>query len=176
MPSGQRKGINPESALGKRLAKRTEGNLRADAKAFRDKFVTEYLVDFSAINAYRRAGGGEEGKAARNRAYELTQEPYVAQQIRKCIDDADEKTLVTRKRILAGLVREANRDEPGSQHGARVSAWSKLAGIMGMDVKRVEASVGVRAGVLIVPATEDGETWEKRAAAMQQALRDAVRT
>lgn len=174
--AGKKTGLDPNSRLGKTLSKRTEENLRASQKVFRDKFITEYLIDFNAAQAYLRAGGKKQGKALYNAAYELTHEPYVASQIRKCIDDADEKNLVTRKRILAGLVREANRDGMGSQHGARVNAWGKLASIMGMEVRRVEANVGIRAGVLIVPATEDMATWEQRSAAAQLALKEAVRT
>lgn len=170
------RGIDPASGLGKKLAGRTEDNLTPAMKMFRDRFISEYLYDYSAVNAYRRAGGTAGGRQAYNIAYELTHEPYVAKKIQEAIDSAEEKELVNRNRVLAGLAREANREGMGAQHGARVSAWATLVKVFGMDRQIVEASLALRGGILIVPATDNVETWDERSRKAQKMLKESVRS
>ena len=35
--------------------------------------------------------------------------------------------------VVAGLLKEAEREDEGATHGARVSAWAALAKHLGMD-------------------------------------------
>lgn len=172
---------DPESGFSKQMAKRTEENLSPAMKKRRDHFISEYLVDFNAAQAFIRMKAEEEpfkeidAAAAAAGGYSFTREPYVAKKIQEALEAMEEANIVTRKRVLGGLLREANYHGVGAQHGARVSSWTKLAGILKMDVKQVEASVALRGGVMIVPATEDGAGWEARAAEAQAALKEEVR-
>lgn len=175
-PAPRKRGLDPNSKLGAKLALRTEANLSPAALEFRRRFISEYLIDFNAAGAYRRAGGKGKGKQVYNMAYELTHEPYVALKIREAVDAAEEKELVNRNRVIAGLVREANYNSIGAQHGARVTAWSRLGAFLGMETKRVEANLALRGGVLVVPMTETNETWAERAAEAQRILKETVRT
>lgn len=174
----RRTAINPHSSTRARLSRRTEENLRSDAKLFRDKFIAEYLIDFNAAAAYLRAGGTAKAKSAQhyNTAYYLTQEPYVAKKIQEAVDAAEASGLVNRNRVIAGLVREANYHSLGASHGARVSSWGKLATILGMDTKRIEMNLSARVGILVVPMTDALESWEARSIAAQAALKLAVRS
>lgn len=164
---------DPNSRTSRRAASKTADNLRDDAKAFRDRFILEYLRDFNATQAYIRAGGTSARPT--KAGYEIKCEAYVAKAIADAIDALDEAAVTTRQRILAGLVREANHVGGDSSHGARVTAWSKLAGLMGLEAPQVEAAQALRGGVLIVPATQKVDDWEKRSAAAQQALKDEVK-
>lgn len=166
---------DPNSKNQQRLAKRTEENLTTAAKVFRDIFIAEYLVDYNAYQAYRRAGGTAKAKNGYKIAYEMTLEPYVCKKIRECIDLAEEKQLINRQRIIAGLVREANYNGMSASHGARVTSFATLAKIMGMDQRQVAANLSMRGGILIVPQTDDLQTWEARSASAQRALKEAVR-
>lgn len=172
---------DPDSGFSKLIGKRTEENLSPAMKKRRDHFISEYLVDFNAAQAFIRMKAEEEpfkeidAAAAAAGGYSFTREPYVAKKIQEALEDMEEANIITRKRVLGGLIREANYHGVGAQHGARVSSWSKLAGILRMDVKIVEQNVGLRGGVMIVPQTEDGESWEARAAGAQAALKEDVR-
>ena len=65
------------------------------------------------------------------------------------MDEINEESIVTRKDVLAGLLREAN-DMGGSQ-SARVAAWKALGKILGMEIDR---SIAMNVGVN-VPAPLD---------------------
>lgn len=179
-----RQPYNPESSEAKRR------NRKVDAQSYgkngdlqlRDRFITEYLRDFNQGNAYVRALGPEEVErrqykrsTCQNMGYMLRHEPYVAAKIAEAVQAMEEEHIVNRKSILAGLVKEANYDEFDSQHGARVSAWSMLAKIMSMDVKRIEANLSSRGGILVVPGSQSVDDWEKRSGDAQRKLKEAVR-
>ena len=91
------------------------------------------------------------------------------------LDELKEEQIVNRQEILSGLKREANYDGYDSQHGARVSAWTQLGKFVGMDTKRVEVNLASQGGVLIVPASQTVDDWEKRSAEAQRALKESVR-
>lgn len=165
---------DPESKTSKRLARRTEANLTPRMREFRDQFIAEYLIDFVGSRAYLRAGGENTAQPAQM-AHQLLREPYVVQTLQRMMDGMEESKLVTRNRVLAGLMREANYTAISASHGARVSAYSKLATILGLDAKQTERGLSLRGGVMIVPATESTDSWEKRAAAAQAALKEDVR-
>ena len=121
-----------------KLAERTEDGITPTMKARRDAFVLEYLVDFKQTAAAIRMG--TPAGSAPQRASEYMHEPYVLQQIQLKLEEMEEAHIVTRNRILAGLLREAGFEAPGASHAARVNAWGKLAGILGMEVKKLELS------------------------------------
>lgn len=92
----------------------------------------------------------------------------------------DEHEILTRDRVLAGLFIEA-ADRFGPTSGAsRVSAWSKLAQLTGMEaaVKRtddLQKELAAPGGVLMVPFVSSIEQWEQAAMAQQARLKSDVR-
>lgn len=164
---------NPNSKTSRKLAARTEDRLTPAMKDRRDRFIAEYLVDFHGPNAILRSGGAS--STAAKMAYEFLREPYVTRRIREVIDSMEEADLINRKRILAGLIREANYTGIGASHGARVSAYSKLASILGMDAPQ-KVQHQVSGGVMVIPVTANLSDWETVAEQKQLALKEDVRS
>lgn len=165
---------NGKNKQGRKLATRTEENLTPKMKSIRDKFITEYVKDFNGPLAYVRAGGPY--TTAAKMAGEFLREPYVAQRVWSVIDSMEEAEIINRKHVLAGLLREAQYQGMGASHGARVSAWSHLSKILGMEQTNINlnADVKFRGGVMLVPAP-DPMTWEQSAAEAQKQLKEDVR-
>jgi hypothetical protein len=164
---------NPNSKTSRMLASRTEDKLTPKMKLRRDMFITEFVSDFNAINAVLRSGGAT--STAAKTAYQFMREPYVQRRIKEVIDSMEEADIINRKRILAGLIREANYMGIGASHGARVSAYSKLASILGMDAPQ-KHQVQVSGGVMVVPMTTNLNDWETVAEQKQLALKEDVRS
>lgn len=173
---------NPNSANSKRLAKKTEENLTVRQQAMADEFVTQYLRDFNARYAYIRThehfNPFEEiaDSTAAAGGYSMLRWPYVARKLKDAMEAAEEKGIITRNEILFGLKRESNYMGPGSSHAARISGWGTLAKIMGMETKKLEATLAMKGGIMVVPAVDDVDDWEKRASKAQAALKEAVKT
>lgn len=158
-------------------------NLAADLthreKALRDHFVNEYLVDYDQKSAAIRVGYGS--SYANEMAVRLMQCPYVLQQIalkESTTEEEDAKAM--KRRIITGLIREANYKGPGCSPSARVAALSKLAAIQGMDAptrSKVEMTGAdgqpLGGGMFVVPGIMTVEDWEKAAEAQQRALVDS---
>lgn len=165
-----------------RLARMTEDNLTAQAKLRADRFVMQYLRDFNATQAFVRTQV-EEGKPyeeidynySMNKGYQMTRWPYVAQKIQEAMEVAEEKNILTRAEVMYGMKREAYYTGSGASHGARVGAWAALAKMLGMDQKKLEQNLAMKGGIMVVPATEDMDSWEQRAQAAQAALKEEVR-
>lgn len=142
-------------------------------KTKRDRFIAEYLIDFNGPMAWIRSGGAY--STATKMASQYLREPYVAKKIWEVIDSLEEVELINRKRVLAGLVREANFMGIGASHSARVSAYSKLASILGMDApQKIEAKVKFAGGVMLVPFVADPKEWEQKAIEAQKKLKDEI--
>lgn len=146
-------------------------------KALRDLFVKEYLVDYNAIGAAMRVGYNR--SIAKEYAVRLMDEPYVAREIAKhegATGDDVEDEAVQRKRILAGLRREANYTGPGSSQAARVAALGKLAQLYSMEpatrtkTELTGAEGQPLAGAFVIPGVLTPEQWEAAALAQQEAL------
>lgn len=93
----------------------------------------------------------------------------------------DSHELLTRERVLAGLYVEASDRFGPTSAAARVSAWSKLATLIGMDfdAKRTDdfqKELAAPGGVLMVPFVSSIEQWEQNAMSMQAQLKADVRT
>jgi len=141
-------------------------------KALRDQFVGEYLTDYSPLAAAIRIGYPK--AYAKEMAARFMEEPYVLKKIREQESTSEDVSPdVMKKRIMAGLVREANDRGPGSSQAARVAALSKLAQMHGMDAPRRTEITGADGaplgeGAFVVPGVITMEEWE-RAAEQQQA-------
>lgn len=142
----------------------------------RDSFVKEYLKDYSPINAAIRIGYSR--SIAKEYAQRFMDEPYVARKISQMeeapIEEIDETTF--KKRIMAGLYKEANNYGPGSTQAARVAAWAKLAHLQGMEpASKVKSEItgadgAPLAGTFVLPGMMTPEQWESAAAKQQEDL------
>lgn len=139
--------------------------------ALRDVFVSEYLVDYDHVAAAMRCGFNFE--LAQKWAGKFMREAYVQQQIQRLQlsrNDPESEEAFQKQWILQRLRQEASYKGPGSSHGARVAALNKLSAFYAMD-KSKDANPGQLAGgVVELPATANGEDWEKAAIGSQQAL------
>lgn len=142
-------------------------------KALRDFFINEYLVDYDAVGAAVRVGYGK--SYAKDFAQRFMQEPYVLREIQRkegSVNLQSEDPEAAKKRIIAGLTREANYRGPGSSQSARVAALSRLATLYEMDpkdkVKEPENNIGE--GTFVVPGMMTPEQWEAAAAKQQEDL------
>jgi hypothetical protein len=171
---GPRKG--KISKLGGKLSRRTLENLSPKMLEIRNKFISEFLRDWNGPMAYIRAGGP--ATTATKMASEFLREPYVSSRIWEVIDSMEEAELITRKRVIAMLVREANYMAIGASHGARVAALGKLSTILGMDQVNInvhgEVDHNIRGGVMLVPMTSPKD-WERLAGESQKQLKEEVR-
>lgn len=95
--------------------------------ALRDAFVREYLRDYSAYRAAIRLG--YKAGIAGEYAAKFMHEPYVLRKIAEL--ESNNGNVIDS--IKSGLLREANFNGPGASHGARVSAYTQLSRIEGMD-------------------------------------------
>lgn len=179
--NGSKIPLDPNSKTSQSIAKKTEANLNPKQRARADEFVLQYLIDFNATRAFIRMKGQLDPfdevdlNYAQNAGYQMTRWPYVAQRIEEAMRDAEQKNIVSVNDVLFGLKREAHYHGVGASHGARVGSWGKLATILGMDQKKVEQNLAMRGGVMIVPAIDKEDDWEKRAASTQAALKEEVR-
>lgn len=93
----------------------------------------------------------------------------------------DSHELLTRERVLAGLFLEASDRFGPTSAAARVSAWSKLAQLIGMEAEGQRAAdlkkeLSAPGGVLMVPFVSSIEDWERAAMSQQAQLKADVRT
>lgn len=139
-------------------------------KELRDKFVSEYMIDFDQTAAAIRIGFS--ASFAQTYAEKFMTEPYVRKQIAlmqtALTEDDKLEADLDRRRIRAGLMREAHYRGPGSSHAARVSALAKLASIRDMDAPtKIKSELTMRGGVMMVPGIANLDEWEKAAQASQ---------
>ena len=168
----------PELAIEAPIEDQTFG-LSIAARNLRDRFVKEYLVDYDALSAAGRVGYSRQ--FAKEYSFRFMAEPYVLQKIKNAESSTEEDNEdAMKKRILMGLIREANYRGPGCSQSARVAALSKLASIAGMDSpskSKIEMTgpdgQPLNGGMFVVPGIMTVEDWEKQAAAQQAALVDS---
>lgn len=140
-------------------------------------FAKCYLIDCDHRNAAALAFGIEDDERARRTGLDYLRHPLVLQAIQNLIPQIESEKLVTRERIMMGLLQEATYFGVGSSHSARVAAWGKLAQMTGSD-KPVdpEQDAAGRAGVMLVPMIGSIEEWESTARTEQAKLKADVRT
>lgn len=148
--------------------------MKPQDRILREAFVTEYMFDYNPLTAAFRVGF--KGASARAAAKRLMNEPGVQRLIRERMQAFDAESMVSAERILAGLLKEATREGPGSSHAARVGAWTNLAKIVGAGGPEDEpGTIKIQGGVMIVPASPaTAEDWEKGASASQAQLKRDV--
>ncbi|AIM40566.1 terminase small subunit [Vibrio phage VpKK5] len=140
------------------------------AKFKRMLFARSYIMCFNKTQAARDAGFG----APEVKGSKLSKEPYTAALIRMLMEEIEEEKIVTNREVLYGLKKEAMNEEDGSQMG-RISAWSHLAKIKGMQQPDTQVNVNNGGGVMVVGEVKSVDDWEAEAAASQSNLKDSVR-
>jgi hypothetical protein len=150
--------------------------LSEQERAVRDRFVEEYMVDFSPLNAARRVGFSN--AFAEQYAKRFMGESYVrrmikAHELRTDLDESEVEEY-DKRRIRSRLMREAH--DPYSSGAARVAALGKLMSLYGMDAPtKIQQTVEHRGGVMMVPAIASLDDWERTAVASQTKLVEASR-
>ena len=109
------------------------GNLSKTERALRDRFVDEYVKDYDAFNAALRIGYAE--AFAIQYSQQFLREPYTQKRISEVQEQLGEtgEEAQHKKRIIAGLYREANNRGMGSSHGGRVAAYNTLIKMLGLE-------------------------------------------
>ncbi len=101
-----------------------------EEKDLRDKFVSEYLEDYSAINALLRMG--YEYSYAEMYSSKFMAEPYTQKKIKELQDEIsignDEN--IHRKKVLSRLYMEAYN--PENKDATRVKALAEIAKVTGL--------------------------------------------
>lgn len=114
-------------------------------------FVVEYTKDFVAARAIARICPDSTPQQCNSLGQKYLGYGYVQLLLSLYLDEINEDAIVTRKDVLAGLLREAN-DMEGSQ-SARVAAWKAIGKILGMEIDR---SIAMNVGVNVpAPLNED---------------------
>lgn len=160
-----------------RMMARGDGRVIDKIKA--QAFAKAYLVDFDAARAVIRIGLADEAtdptKLVRM-GNDFTRNPLVLQALQAYISRIESDKIVSRERVLMGLLTEANYYGLGGSASARVAAWGKLAKILGMELPP-EDPKAARGGVMLVPYMEGGiDAWEAAAVGQQARLKADVRT
>lgn len=143
-------------------------------KDLRNRFVDEYLLDYNCKAAALRLGYSDSFASEYGQMF--IQEPYVQQRIREITMNtevnADAERDEDRRKIRAGLLREAHYHGPGSSHSARVSALGALAKIADMEADQ-KVTVKTLGGVMLVPEIADVDKWQDKATQSQGELQKA---
>jgi len=146
-------------------------------KSLRDFFVKEYLTDYDAVQAAIRVGYPK--SIAREYAVRFMEEPYVLREIAKkeAAPGTEDEEAILKKRIMAGLIREANYRGPGSSQAARVAALAKLAHLNNMEpVKKIANELTgadgqpLVGGAFVIPGLMTPEQWAIEAERQQADL------
>jgi len=167
------------SNYAKRLQGKEERGYTAQEIAKREAFIREFVKDWSVKNAAIRAGISPQ--SASKQGSELMNERYVQLRINEYIEELDEDTLIDRKKVIIGLMKEATNFGPGGSSNARVSAWKTLGKYLGMEITNVNVDVTHKGNVMIIPGTQsdghviDADEWSSTASQSQQQLKSTVR-
>lgn len=89
---------------------------------------------------------------------------------------ASEKGLKTVEQEVINKLRAlGDLEGPGSSHGARVSAWTNVGRLLGMETTKTETNVTHKGGVMMVPALTNPDQWGELAAPSQAKLKETVK-
>lgn len=115
------------------LAQHRQVDLNEEERRFRDQFVTEYLLDYSPVEACIRLGFAREFATDYSAQYmgcAYVQAEIKRREVQDNVADASSDDGI-RKRIKAGLFREAHNQF--AKPSSRIAALKALADIYGMN-------------------------------------------
>lgn len=151
-----------------------QGEYRPETKFKAQAFAKAYLIDFDHRNAAIRIGAPEDKALEIGRG--MLNDPETLQAIQAYMGSIETDKLVSRERVLMGLLKEACYHGLGASHSARVAAWGKLAKVLGMELPPEDPNKkNTQGGVMIVPMAGGIEEWERAAIGQQQQLKTDVR-
>lgn len=170
----------PQSIITAQAAKTRENSEgRPIDKIKAQAFAKSYMVDFDGPRALIRAGFAAETDSLETitrKAAKFLRNPFVLQCLQAFIARVEDDKIVSRERVLMGLLEEANYRGIGSTASARVAAWSRLAKLLGMeDDGKPDPLASTRGGVMLVPMAGGIEAWEQAAIGQQARLKADVR-
>lgn len=111
------------------------------------RFVEEYLVDLNATQAATRAGYS--AKTAKQQGQRLLTNADIQAAVSAGQNKRSQRTALTQDIVLAGLRKEAEREDESASHGARVSAWTALGKHLGLFPTKVEMA-GPEGGPIVL--------------------------
>jgi phage terminase small subunit len=149
--------------------------MNPEDKAQRRAFVAQFVKDFDSRAACLRLGYNY--SLCKTMGSQYLQCPFVQAYLDEIFNKTEIENVVSRSRVMFGLLKEATSSFFGSD---RINAWKAIAKLKGM-----EASINVnhnlnlngspnRGGVMLVPAYSMSE-WEVQAGTQQEALKADVR-
>jgi hypothetical protein len=146
----------------------------------RQEFAKAYLIDCDPTMAALRCGlaDPEDLDSARATGWYYFRQPETLAAIQAFSATLENDKIVSRDRVLMGLLEEANYRGLGSSHSARVAAWGKIAQMLGAEKPadpNAPDPTKVRGGVMLIPMAQSIEEWEGAATRSQSALKAAVR-
>lgn len=141
-------------------------------RAIYDSFVTEYLKDFDTFKACLRLG--YRADQALNFSRKFIIEPYVQfivssrlRDVELANSDTDVQNERDKNTVMAALRDVVNNGDVGE----RISAAKVLSDILGMKAPiRTENKTQMQQSVMIVPATQSIDDWERSAMEQQEKL------
>lgn len=125
-----------------------------------EAFVREYLIDFNASQAAKRAGySAKDWRSLGVLAYRLLKKDKIRSRIREEIEKRNERTEVKQDEIIRGLLDAVDKAYSMKQPMAAVRAYEVLAKHVGMleDKHKVELEGKVSFGDVIKKALEGGK-------------------
>lgn len=162
------------------LSKSVKGQLTKDVAM---AIAREYVKHGDMRHALVVTGFADEDISASQLgkiASKVRQSARFAEAFDHVVVNFNEHELLTRERVLAGLFIEASDRFGPTSAAARVTAWSKLAQLTGLeaDAKRgddLQKEMQAPGGVLLVPFVSSIEDWEQAAMSQQAQLKADVR-
>ena len=106
-------------------------------------FAQDVARGYTATAAYRNHYDVENMKATSIHVAASQLKTKVSMRIDELIGKAADVAIVDTSMVLRGLLNEAENNEEGASHGARVAAWAHLGKHLGMFVDKTELSGSV---------------------------------
>lgn len=152
---------------------RTTGGKKLSAGQLRClEFVEQYLLCFNATEAARKMGYS--GSSASSQGHDLFHHEFTQAELARRYEQQALESQGARQEIISMLYREANNHGDGSSHSARVRAQVQLSKVFGLETIQIDAKVEHGGGVMLVPASQSLDEWEKQATEQQKNLKNGA--
>lgn len=108
-------------------------------------FAQDVARGYTSSAAYRNNydASNMQANSVHSEAWKVRHKPEVSMRIDELIGKAADVAIVDTSMVLRGLLNEAENNDEGASHGARVAAWAHLGKHLGMFVDKTELSGSV---------------------------------